>query len=587
MQEVCAHLLPNGRLAGSNWKVGSIAGESGDSLAIQVTGPRAGIWSDFAGGQKGDVLDLWQQVRGCDFITAKQEAEQFLGGAPVPINSIPKSYTAPGKLENSTTLDSCKEAEAYIKGTRLITEETIARFRVRFLPETRDFVFPYVDRKGEVKNRKYIGLDRPNGKKRCRIEKNGYPILFGWHGIRLERNLIICEGEIDALTWNQIGFPCLSVPSGVENMDWITLEWENLECFEVIMLSFDMDDAGQKNISEVARRLGIGKCRIVKLGYKDANECLQKGWTKNNFIEAIEQAKPITLNKIIDIEEAGRISDAAEANPPTFFYFRLIGNAVAFGKSELNIWAGYTSHGKTTVLNNLVVEAAMHGNPVLIASLEQDPDENLRCMERILTVSGNPTKEEKLKARKKLAGKIFFLNEVGRVSTKDVLFYVEYACSRFGVKHVIIDSLMMMDLPADDFNGQKKFGEDLRNFARRFKCDIHLVIHTVKDFSEHDMKITPSLASLRGSSDLGNATDNAFFVRRNPKKFDEEKEHNPDEPDTLIVCMKNRRGGYRGTIPLSFHRPSGQFSRGTPFKPAPYANWVSLSEINEKENQNE
>ena len=73
-------LLPNGRRQGCEWVVGSLAGEPGRSLSIRLTGHRAGVWKDFAGGAGGDALDL---VAACIFGGNLHEAigwaRQWLG----------------------------------------------------------------------------------------------------------------------------------------------------------------------------------------------------------------------------------------------------------------------------------------------------------------------------------------------------------------------------------------------------------------------------------------------------------------------------------------------------------------------------
>jgi len=50
---------------GAEWRVGSIAGEPGQSLGVHLAGDKAGVWRDFAAGgaHQGDALDLVAQVR--------------------------------------------------------------------------------------------------------------------------------------------------------------------------------------------------------------------------------------------------------------------------------------------------------------------------------------------------------------------------------------------------------------------------------------------------------------------------------------------------------------------------------------------
>lgn len=78
--EVAQYLFPAGRQQGHEFVVGSIDGEVGKSLSINVaSGERIGVWKDFATGQSGDLLKLWQLVRRCTMRQAMDEAAAFCG----------------------------------------------------------------------------------------------------------------------------------------------------------------------------------------------------------------------------------------------------------------------------------------------------------------------------------------------------------------------------------------------------------------------------------------------------------------------------------------------------------------------------
>lgn len=80
IQALVTELLPAGQRGGHEWRCGSLAGEKGQSLAVHLHGARAGVWCDFAGGQKGDALDL---VAACLFNGNRRDAmawaENWLG----------------------------------------------------------------------------------------------------------------------------------------------------------------------------------------------------------------------------------------------------------------------------------------------------------------------------------------------------------------------------------------------------------------------------------------------------------------------------------------------------------------------------
>ncbi len=74
-EQLCRDLLPAGRKVGSEWRCGSVQGEAGKSLGVHLGGAKTGVWSDFATGEGGDLLDLIQSCLGLNrpdtFIWAK------------------------------------------------------------------------------------------------------------------------------------------------------------------------------------------------------------------------------------------------------------------------------------------------------------------------------------------------------------------------------------------------------------------------------------------------------------------------------------------------------------------------------------
>ncbi len=65
---LCQHLLPNGRENSGYWEVGSIEGEKGQSLKVNLQGPMRGMWTDFsaakgASDRAGNMIQLAALVR--------------------------------------------------------------------------------------------------------------------------------------------------------------------------------------------------------------------------------------------------------------------------------------------------------------------------------------------------------------------------------------------------------------------------------------------------------------------------------------------------------------------------------------------
>lgn len=81
IEALVAEILPAGRRDGGEWRVGSLAGEPGQSLAVHlVAGPKRGVWCDFASGERGDALDLVAFARcGGDRAEAIRWSRAWLG----------------------------------------------------------------------------------------------------------------------------------------------------------------------------------------------------------------------------------------------------------------------------------------------------------------------------------------------------------------------------------------------------------------------------------------------------------------------------------------------------------------------------
>jgi hypothetical protein len=72
-------LFPYGRKHGREWVVGSLRGEPGQSCRIILSGEKAGLFIDWASGEKcGNLVELLRQVRGCDFAEALRQCKAWL-----------------------------------------------------------------------------------------------------------------------------------------------------------------------------------------------------------------------------------------------------------------------------------------------------------------------------------------------------------------------------------------------------------------------------------------------------------------------------------------------------------------------------
>ena len=101
--ELVAELLPDGKRYGRLWRCGSIHGEAGQSLAVELVGGRRGRWRDYSDSSKyGDLVDLvgWTRTGG-DVGKALDWSRSWLG---LPTRSYRMSAEEVTRLKADTSL---------------------------------------------------------------------------------------------------------------------------------------------------------------------------------------------------------------------------------------------------------------------------------------------------------------------------------------------------------------------------------------------------------------------------------------------------------------------------------------------------
>lgn len=99
LSELLKELFPKGKVRNHQFVVGDLQGNQGHSLVVELEGPKAGLWIDFATGEKGDVFDLWAMTHQLD---SRQQFAHVLEGLadwlgmepPTPHQPSPTSSAA-------------------------------------------------------------------------------------------------------------------------------------------------------------------------------------------------------------------------------------------------------------------------------------------------------------------------------------------------------------------------------------------------------------------------------------------------------------------------------------------------------------
>ena len=562
VESVCRELLPGGRPVRGEWKCGSTNGEAGDSMGVCLHGPKTGVWRDFADSAKGgDLIDLCAAVRGCSVAEAIGWAKSWLGikDERPPFEPKRKSYKRPEKPK-------CTIPKGPVKTffeSRGLSAETMALFKIGESGNTA--VFPYLH-DGELK---FIKFRDVTDKKNMRTSADSEPILFGWQAVDdMVRYVVITEGELDAMSYRQCGIPALSVPRGGgkgEKQNWIEAEYNRLNRFDTIYLSFDNDEPGQEALAEVLPRLGRHRCLVPDLGpNKDANEALMAGMDLYAALQAAKSMDPEELKPASEFHDAtmNEFYSPPESRGYMLPWEKTFSN-VRIRDGEISVWNGINGHGKSQLLGHVLVGLIWQGQRWCVASMEMSPPRLLARMYRQAGATNQPSIEHGNKIKEYLENSLWLFNVRGTAKGERILEVFEYAYRRYGVTQFLVDSLAKCGFQEDDYNGQKAFVDRLMEFAAEFNVHVHLVVHSRKGENEDT---PPNKMDVKGSGAITDMVDNVFIVWRNKPKEDAMASNDmgkmakfSQEPDCLLCCPKQRNGEWEGKVMLWFDKASLQY----------------------------
>ena len=560
-EEVCMELYPNGKRKGREWILGDDQGGDGNSFRIVLEGHKKGLCKDFASGDKGfDLLDAWQRSKGQNLPDAMRSCCEFLGiSLPGEKNDIfgptKSRFDAPG-FADCERLDPVGPVFAYLHEKRELPAFALEAYKVGQTVGGSAYVFPYYppepDRKPTAL--KYVALERnEKGKKKEWTSKNSEWHLFGWRAIPADaREVVITEGEIDAISVWAYGYPALSVPLGIGNLQWIDTDFDALARFDTIYLAVDMDEHGQSKVKEISKRLGIERVRVVQLPKKDANECLQSGMSKEDFEDCLKNAidpKPPEVKGPLEFAEEveTELYPPQGIEPGTPFFLGEKFN-LRIRNGELTIWTGFSNHGKSPCSLQQVVSDISNGQKAFIVSLEIPPRKSLAMMLRQCT-GGKPMPNELNATLGKLDGRLWLLDRVGSFKWRELLPILEYVCRRHGVTRIVIDSLLLLGISGDDYDQQRTCVQSLEDLAKKEDCHIHLIAHSKK---LDDETRPPGKFDVKGSGDITDLAHNGITVWRNitkerilkdPAAKPGDKSNAENSPDVKLSVWKQRETG--------------------------------------------
>jgi len=401
--------------------------------------------------------------------------------------------------------------------------------------------------------------------------------LFLADRIQPGQDVVITEGEIDALSFWSAGIPAVSIPSGAlsegqaddaARLKWLSHHDELLKKAENVFLAVDMDGPGQTTANELARRIGKLKCwrisfpgdckdandTLVRLGAEALAECRAKAsrWP----VEGLAAPSDF-MDKVQALYRDGlpRGASTGWANVDEIF---------TLNPGSLVIVTGTPGSGKSQMIDNMLVNAmAQHNWRVAYASFENPPELHLAKLISLRTgkpFGDGPTprigEQEMLEALAWVNERLTFLTNDGVMPTVESLIErFEAAVRRSGVKAVVVDPFNFIKLSQKKEGGvdTESINEMLaqfKTFAMRAEVTFFLIAHPAKPMQAGPDWV-PTGYSISGSAHFYNRADFGLTIQR---KLDQ----------TVFHVWKCRFPwqGQIGEATLHYEKATGLFKEG-------------------------
>jgi twinkle protein len=437
-------------------------------------------------------------------------------------------------------------------------------------------VFPFLER-GVVVNEKYRGpgkkfWQRAGGRRTFwNSDALDDPALEAGH-----QALVITEGEIDALTSIECGFPLsVSVPDGAppvpegekpddlrpidegsEHAGKFEFLWNNrdrLKRVKRFIIATDGDRPGQRLAAEVVRRLSASRCLFVEYprGSKDLNDvAVLHG--KDAVAAILNAAKPYPVRGLY------RLSDYPDREALLTFStgWRTVDNHLQLFAGEFMVVTGIPGHGKSTLVLNLLCNvASLHGWRAALFSPEMPTVPHLR--DKLRRIRGGSRLEAD-----SFIDEYFRFIDADPTGREDVEFDLDWiidkatdAVLRDGIRVLVIDPwnevehARRRDESVTDYIGRGI--RALKRFARLYDVAVIVVAHPTKEVGRDGKARPPTLYDIEGSAHWFNKCDHGIVVDR-PNAL-------VDEAVLRVAKVRFEESGEKGQIRLRFDRQTGRF----------------------------
>ncbi len=416
---------------------------------------------------------------------------------------------------------------------------------------------------GELVNTKFR-----TGDKCFKLVQGAELIPYNIDSIKGQKECIITEGEMDALSFYEIGFHnVVSVPNGANaNLEYLDNFIEDyFDDKDTIFIASDTDTKGVLLRDELLRRFGAERCRVLDYGEdcKDANEVLMKHGAEA-LGKCLNDAPEIKLEGVFTVSDFEQSLDALFENGMqrgvTVGHSNL-DRLISFETKRLCIVTGIPGSGKSEFIDEIAERLNMrYGWRFAYFSPENFPLA-YHASKLIEKFTGRKFSRTDLsvgeyrQAKEHMERSFFFIAPENSFKLATILEKARFLVRRYGIKSLVIDPYNRLENEQGSQNETQYVSgvlDKLTNFAQLNDVLVILMAHPTKMQKDKNGNTeVPSLYDISGSANFYNKADFGITVHRHRAE---------NTVEVRVLKVKFRHLGETGSAFFKYNLRNGRYT---------------------------
>ena len=561
---------------------------------------RDNFYKCFGCGKSGDSIQFLQDHKKMSF----SESVKWLGERyKVELEEDGRAeWVRPEWVNNTDLSDKLVRWFSEIRG---ISQSTLKRMRVgeskQWMPKHRYKVGDEVKELGEgvrnviefnyFRDGVFVNAKYRDAVKAMRMIKGAELCFYNVDSLVGAREILIIEGEIDALTMCEIGYTggFVSVPNGanIKSNNLVYLDSAiglfEQDCVERILIGTDNDAAGRKLREDLAERLGKDKCYYIDWGdCKDSNEVLVKKGREGvwecirNPIEfpIVGAYSPMAFSDDVDDMYVNGLDRGLSLDMGG------IDNLIRFSPGYITTITGIPGMGKSEFVDQMILKLAiLHGWKCAYYSPENRPVKlHISKLARKLIGKNwfgtdRINEVEKNLAMRFIEGKIWFVMPEKDFTLDSILETVKVLKRQKGINCFVLDAWNRLEHKYGGSMSETKYINEsltkLDAFCAMNNLHCFLVAHPTK--MEKDKKtgkyMVPTLYNISGAAHFFNLTANGMCVYR---------DYSTNTVQVHVQKVKFSHWGEVGMMEYKYDVGSGRYNELSGGNSIfDYSNWIT------------